>query len=146
MTGSTVTTYPILCSSIGAQKCQHSFNGQYLFFMDNNDCSKFCFCSQDFKLCAYADIDSPDKTKLPGEIFTAVKGVTTSPDVISFSAGGLFDYLIVEHDAYFNSCLKHVCLSPKQSCSHIYFLIKKDGISLTILSSHGQSGKISRSL
>lgn len=113
-----------LCSSIGAQKCEHAFSGRYLFFMDNNDCSKFCFCSQDFKLCAYADIDSLDKTKLPREIFTAVKGVTTSPDVISFSAGGLFDYLIVEHDAYFNSCLKHVCLSAKQSCSHIYFLIK----------------------
>lgn len=93
------------------------FHGQQWLF-------KVCFCSQDFKLCAYANIDSLDKTKLPGEIFTAVKGVTTSPDVISFSAGGLFDYLRVEHDAYFNSCLKHVCLSPKQSCSHIYFLIK----------------------
>lgn len=93
------------------------FHGQQWLF-------KVYFCSQDFNLCAYADIDSLDKTNLPGEIFTAVKGVTTSPDVISFSAGGLFDYLRVEHDAYFNSCLKHVCLSPTQSCSHIFFLIK----------------------
>lgn len=31
MTGSIVTTYPILCSSIGAQKCQHAFRGRYLF-------------------------------------------------------------------------------------------------------------------
>lgn len=61
--------------------------------------------------------------KLLREIFSA-KGVTTSPVVISFSAGGLFDYVIVNHDAYFNSYLKHVCLSPKLSFSHIQFLIK----------------------
>lgn len=97
----------------------HSMNCNF-FSMDNKLFNVLLFVA---KTLSYVHMQILTQIKLLREIFSA-KGVTTSPDVISFSAGGLFDYVIVNHDAYFNSCLKHVCLSPKLSFSHIQFLIK----------------------